>query len=514
MEVTAEEDSLQLRKLPEFDISFRDTLPSFYFHHIIDPIAATLRVEVLGPNLAYTFRHDRAREKRISPSTIFKRLNAKTTGFLALRTDAGKKRIVLAWAESGHGASQNGDLLDPEPSVLPNDVWAQRVVSMGKIFGLRMNRPYDGRTSQVMGRDMSGIFLGGHVEAKLAVHAVFVLLNKFDITQDLDNVSLRHLKRLRSARWEDGSRPAFEIYFSRKNCPFCGKFVKTLQKATGIRIKLVWRDRLVKIVYETRQMTKTNPTNQPQTQQQSQSQEVIDIDMEDCVTIITEMTDEVRAIDLIDLSRDHRSATAGIINLTGDNRDEDDNTAGNHNNVRSTPSEQEPNGLLPSAADAYIDGLAYCVGQIEQCPAGAQSAILELAEKFHQRNAAAAAAAAEARANVSKPLPATPQIAPPGWGEEIAALPTPPSSSDRMDDETNGYGIRALLDRNEGESNSRIEQDASSPVRQTVTRIEIYSARDAGKETTAAANQPQGRKRASFYIDIPSRRWCNSPDPF
>lgn len=491
MEAVAEEKSLQPRKLPEFDVSFRDTLPSFYFHHIIDPVAATLRVEVLGPNLAYTFRHDRAKEKRIPASAMFRRLSDKTTGFLALRTDAGKKRIVLAWAESGHGVGPNGDLLDPEPSVLPNDVWAQRVVSMGKMFGLRMNRPYDGRISQVMGRDMSGIFQGGHVEVKLAVHAVFVLLNKFGITQDLDNVSLRHLKRLRGARWEDGSRPAFEIYFSRKNCPLCGKFVKTLQKATGIRIKLVWRDRLVKIVYEKKRMGKANPnpTNRPQ-QPRPQEATDIDIDMDDCVTIMTEMTEEVRAIDLIDLSRDQRSAAGEIINLTGD-------------------TEQAPDGSLHSAADAYIDGLAYCVGQIEQCPAGAQTAILELAEKLRQRTAAAA------RANISKPLPATPQIAPPDLGAEAAALPTPPSSHDRLDKGVNGDALRALLERNE-EGNSRNEEDASNPIRQTTTRIEIYSARDVGTEIAAATsqNQPRGRKRASFYIEIPSRRRASSPDPF
>ncbi|KAL7917635.1 hypothetical protein ACQKWADRAFT_306322 [Trichoderma austrokoningii] len=483
MEAAAEEESLQPRPLPEFDVSFRDTLPSFYFHHIIDPIAATLRVEVLGPNLAYTFRHDRAKEKRLPASTIFRRLNCKTTGFLALRTDAGKKRIVLAWAESGHGVSPNGDLLDPEPSVLPNDVWAQRVVSVGKIFGLRMNRPYDGRISQVMGRDLSGIFQGGHVEVKLAVHAVSVLLNKFGITQDLDNVSLRHLKRLRAARWEDGSRPAFEIYFSRKNCPVCGKFVRTLQKATGIRLKLVWRDRLVKIVYENRDITRTGLVNRPRQPQQSQPQEVIDIDMDmdDCVTIVSEMTDEVRAIDLIDLSH---SAAAEIINLTGESYSQ--------SNV-----EQAPDGPPPSAADAYIDGLAYCVGQIEQCPAGAQTAILELAQKLHQRSAAAAA-----RANISKPLPATPEIAPPDLGAEAAALPTPPSS----DQEVNGDALRALLERS-----CQNEEDASSPAEQTTTRIEIYSAGDA---EPASPSQPQGRKRTSFYVEIPSRRWAVSPDPF
>ncbi|KAM0264898.1 hypothetical protein ACHAQJ_000414 [Trichoderma viride] len=511
MEVVAEQESLQPRQLPEFDVSFRDTLPTFYFHHIIDPIAATLRVEVLGPNLAYTFRHDRAKEQRLSASTIFTRLERKTTGFLALRADTGKKRVVLAWAESGNGAGPRGDLLDPEPSVLPNDVWTQRVISMGKILGLRMRRPFDGRLSRVTGQDMTGIFLGGHVEAKLAVHAVFVLLNKFGITQDLDNVSLKHLKGLRSARWEDGSRPSFEIYFSRKNCNFCGKFVRTLQKATGIRLKLVWRDRLVKIVYDKRPLPKMNLTNRPQPQEAIDVD--IDIDINDCETLMTDMTDEVHVIDLIDLSRDHRSAMAEIINLTGD-------SSHNNTNSGSTPSEQGPHGR--SAVDTYIDGLAYCVGQIEQCPAGAQAAILEFAGKFHQQRGAASRRAAAALVNISKPLPATPQTAPPSsdiaeaWGAENALL-TPPSSGRRWDGWTNGDGPRASLNRN-GTDNLRsaapqIGADTPSLVRPR-TRLELRKDRDVRRRPALVSASHSQPKRTSFCIDIPSRLCSSSPDPF
>jgi hypothetical protein len=511
MEVVAEEESLQPRHLPEFDVSFRDTLPTFYFHHIIDPIAATLRVEVLGPNLAYTFRHDRAKEQRLSASTIFTRLERKTTGFLALRTDTGKKRIVLAWAESGNGAGLLGDLLDPEPSVLPNDIWTQRVISMGKILGLGMRRPFDGRLSRVMGRDMAGVFLGGHVEAKLAVHAVFVLLDKFGITQDLENVSLRHLKGLRGARWEDGSRPAFEIYFSRKNCNFCGNFVKTLQKATGIRLKLVWRDRLVKIVYDKRPLRKINrTTNRPQPQE---AIEAIDIDIDDCDTLITDITDEVHVIDLVDLSR-----VAEIINLTEDNSHNNNNSGLTISS--STPSEQGQHGRS-AAGDTYIDGLAYCVGQIEQCPAGAQAAILELAQKIHQHRGAESRRAA-ALVNISKPLPATPQTAPPGsdiaeaWGAEPAAgnaLLTPPSSGSRRDGWTNGDGPRASLDRN-GTSNLRLAAPPIEERTSSLRRLELRKDRDARRAVLASASRSRAHRRASFCVELPSRRCSSSPDPF
>lgn len=526
-------------ELPEFDAVYRDPLPPFYFHHIIDPAAATLRVEVLGPNLTYTFRHDRAKELRLSASTISSRLQRKTTGFLALHTDKGKKRVVIAWAESGNGAGRAGDLLDVDSSVLANDMWTQRVISMGKMLGLRMRRPFDGRLSATMGRDMTGIFLGGHVEAKLAVHAVFTMLRKFDITQDLDNVSLRHLKGLRQARWNDGSRPSFEIYFSRKNCGFCGKFVRRLQKATGIPLRLIWRDRLVKMVYDQKPLRKMGPTSQPQ--QQQQQRDVVEIDIDDVETFITDITDEVRAIELVDLSGDHCSVVAEIINLTDDN--DNDNNIVNIDLTDSGSPEQESHGhAAAAAADTYFDGLAYCVGQIEQCPAGAQAAILELAEKLaRQRNAVSRRAALE---NVSKPLPATPQMAPPGYTATTAAAtnravsaetdadiiaqalggqaslghnplpPTPPSSGHRRDlGRANGGRPRASLDGNgTGNFHPEAPQMAeTSPSHPPRTRLGLK--RDAQRASLGSGNQVRA-KRAAICVELPSRRCSSSPDPF
>ncbi|KAL7791875.1 hypothetical protein V8C37DRAFT_381611 [Trichoderma ceciliae] len=536
MEAGVEGEPLQDGRLPEFDISFRDALPTFYFHHIIDPAAATLRVEVLGPNLAYTFRHERAKELRLSPSTILSRLARKTTGFLALQTDKGKKRIVLAWAESGNGAGRTGDLLDAEPSVLPNDVWTQRVISMGKILAMRMRRPFDGRLSIATGRDTTGVFLGGHVEAKLAVHAVFVLLSKFGITQDLDKVSLRHLKILRQARWDDGSRPAFEIYFSRKNCGFCGKFVRRLQRATGIPLRLIWRERLVKMVYEKRPLARISLTNRPQ------RREVIDIDINDgetLVTDITDITDEVHVIDLIDLSRvDNRSVAAEIINLTGDNRSSR-SSENNNNNSMGPSNHQEPHGH--SAADTYIDGLAYCVGQIDQCPAGAQAAILELAGKVcQQRNATTRRAAL---AGISKPLPATPQMAPPGWmaasaGADIAGalgaepvlvnvnpLLTPPSSGStaagRRHGQANGDGpTTASLDRRgtgsfRSQAPQREETTASRPPSTRLAPRKGRGKRDARTATAPVSTGQRLARRAAICVELPSGRCSSSsPDPF
>ncbi|ETS01585.1 hypothetical protein M419DRAFT_56787, partial [Trichoderma reesei RUT C-30] len=343
---------------PEFDAAFHDALSPCYFHHVIDPTAATLRVEVLGPNLAYTFRHGRAKELRLASSNITARLEAKVTGFLALKTGNGQQRVVLAWAQSGHGVGSKGDLLDADPNVLPNDVWTKRAISIGRALALRMRRPYDGRLLQTTGIRLEGVYLGSHVEVKLASYAISILLTRFGITQDLDNISLRDLTALRKASWKDGSKPSFEIYFSRKNCNFCGKFVQQLQNATGISLKLVWRERLVKKVYEKKELPKRDRPHPPQ---------VIQIDIAEAEAMVT---DEVT----IDIST----------------------------------SEQQDPQQGRAVTDTFVEGLAYCVGQIDECPSGARDAIVTFAANRRRR-------AEEDRANINKPLPATPQMAPPGY---------------------------------------------------------------------------------------------------
>lgn len=406
MEVIIDEQPTQ-RRLPEFDAAFHDALSPCYFHHVIDPTAATLRVEVLGPNLAYTFRHGRAKELRLASSNITARLEAKVTGFLALKTGNGQQRVVLAWAQSGHGVGSKGDLLDADPNVLPNDVWTKRAISIGRALALRMRRPYDGRLLQTTGIRLEGVYLGSHVEVKLASYAISILLTRFGITQDLDNISLRDLTALRKASWKDGSKPSFEIYFSRKNCNFCGKFVQQLQNATGISLKLVWRERLVKKVYEKKELPKRDRPHPPQ---------VIQIDIAEAEAMVT---DEVCIIDTIDLS-DDLPTLAELINLTHEPHDIT-NIDTHSSTIDISTSEQQDPQQGRAVTDTFVEGLAYCVGQIDECPSGARDAIVTFAANRRRR-------AEEDRANINKPLPATPQMAPPGYSSSSAASPSPSPS--------------------------------------------------------------------------------------
>lgn len=192
-------------------VDFDPSTPFFYFYHIVDPSAATLTVQVIGPNLTHTFHHARARQ-HVGPAAISSRLARKTTGFLALSSHP-RRRTVLAWAESGHGASPFGDLLDSrrQPGVLSNEVWTRRVVGVGALLGLSMEQPFDTmgmRAADGVGADamdrLRGVFLGSHVEVKLAVHAVYVLLRIFGLAPEADlasgAISRRQLRRLRAVR--------------------------------------------------------------------------------------------------------------------------------------------------------------------------------------------------------------------------------------------------------------------------------------------------------------------------
>lgn len=106
---------------------------------------------------------------------------------------------------------------------------------------------------------MRGMVQGSHVEVKLAVHAITLLLRSFGIIESSDvQITKSMLHKLRSVVWEDGTRPAFEIYFSRKYCYRCKKLVRRLQRATNIRIKLLWQPRLREFDHA-KDMTPINP---------------------------------------------------------------------------------------------------------------------------------------------------------------------------------------------------------------------------------------------------------------
>ena len=245
-----------IQTIPKFISNFETPTTFFYFLHVVNAENATLTVEVIGPNLTFTFQHSRALELRLSKSQVESLLERKTCGFSTFIRGS-DDRHVLAWAESGHGFGKNGDLLDasPDSPVLNNRVWTLRVIRLGKLLGQRMGSPRDRIGAHAMeGQDSKGIFAGCHVELKLATHAVHTLLQMFDITNPLQNNSIitrDHLQKLQHVRWEDGTRPRFEIYFSRKQCGLCGSFVRALETLTGVSIKLCWRQRLAHKVYAT-----------------------------------------------------------------------------------------------------------------------------------------------------------------------------------------------------------------------------------------------------------------------
>ena len=233
--------------VPNFHGSFKAQNPFFYFLHKIDPVKATLTTEVIGPNLTFTFTHTRALGAgRFSPSEIVSALERKTVGFICLVKNS-ESRQILAWAESGHGLGRSGDLVDApkDGPVLSSELWTRRVIHVGKLLGMNMRRSFDNVNNSLDASiGIEGIFQGSHVEAKLAVHAIWVMLEVFATTKDLNNVTKSDLMKLRKVVWDNGTKPAFEVYFSRENCSPCGVLVQGLSELTGIEIKLLWKERL------------------------------------------------------------------------------------------------------------------------------------------------------------------------------------------------------------------------------------------------------------------------------
>ncbi|SPJ81719.1 uncharacterized protein FTOL_09124 [Fusarium torulosum] len=360
--------------LPTFVSSITKSSPLVYFYHVVDPETATLTVQVLGANISFKFSHLKAKAVT-KQSTIMRQLENKTTGFIALVT-LNSRRIVLAAAESGHGLGRYGDLLDKRKGVLPNSIWTKRVVAFGKTLGLNMRRMFD--NPQRIAGNTEGIFLGSHVEVKLAVHGICVLLQMFNITKDFDNVTLQQLSKLRQARWEDGSRPIFEIYFSRKFCQPCRSLVEKLQEATGVKIRLSWRHRLVMKTYPVtcKRVEQNGRPGETRVEQvfDSQDYDFGDILPDDSdIEVISDDEDTNDCLDTIDFT-----------------------------NIRSTP----PAGISEEIDD-LLDGLAYRVGQMEDCPEGATAAIVGFARTMSSHNKKNNPLNAQ---DVNKPLPATPVI--------------------------------------------------------------------------------------------------------
>ena len=326
-------------------------------------------------------------------------------------------RIILGWAESGHGAGRSGDLLDapPHSPVLPNHVWTRRVVRVGeRCLGLNMARVFD--SMGAYGRDLGtssnpsrrealrGVFLGSHVEAKLALFAVCLLLRTFGLADDMDRLSARQLAALRGRGvvWQDGSRPVVEVYFSRKNCAPCGRFVEGLRRLTGVGIELCWRDRLTRKVYGGEAVKKAL-AGRGAAAAVRQTEDGRDASGE--VIVLEDAGDSPGAIIIDGDDEDECCVVDDMIDLVADSsetgRDEDSN---------------EDEDEAPTPAYAYADGLAYCVGQIDQEPGTARTAVVDLAERLLGRPRA------RARGAIGKPLPATPVTEFPGM---LEPAPTP-----------------------------------------------------------------------------------------
>lgn len=380
---------------PALISSLKCSSPPVFFLHVINPVQASLTVQVLGLNLELVFRHTKAKQVA-SASTIVSQLERKTVGFLVFVAPG--TRTVLTTAESGHGSGRYGDVLDVQENVLPNSIWARRVVSIGETLGLNMARPYDNMGFRGNRPDLRGIFLGSHVEVKLAVHGICVLLEMFEITRKFDHISKDDLSKLRTVTLADGSRPFLEVYFSRKNCKPCGKLVEKLQEITGISIHLLWKDRL-----EVKTYPQPTPRPVPNRSPREDDIEVINVQNMEIDDQDLDFGDELlfeREVVCID------SEPLQVLNIE------------HIDIVEIVPPESHPLEAIdltdlqspsPSAIeegdDAFIDGWAQRVGQMDASPGGATRAIVEFVQKMQSRRPPEAQHPSS-RPPLQKPLPA------------------------------------------------------------------------------------------------------------
>lgn len=366
--------------IPRFTSTFSNPSPRLYFYHIVDPRELTLQVHLLGTNLSQTFRHG-VTTQLLPRVDVARALERKTAGFVALVQANNGERIPLVWAESGHGSGAHGDILDATPSVLPNRVWTRRVIQVGVMLGIRMSTPFDKfRTyRRSPEEDKTGIFLGSHVEVKLAVYGIYLLLREFGIVQRFRQVTRSRLGRLRDAKWEGGGGAlALELYVSRKNCVKCGIMVRRLQEVTGVSISLRCQERLAKKTYKSPTASYGGPKINLLDPDQARESEVI------------EATDADQSQPLPDVG-DRPQPSINLASRAGSGSS--------------------------SAIEPFIGGVAYCVGEMDVSPAAANVADVDVAKRlWHARSQSST----NALASINKPLPPTPELQPPersAWNE-------------------------------------------------------------------------------------------------
>lgn len=504
---------------PSFDSMFSSSTP-FFFYHIICPSTASLAVQVLGPNLAFKFTHSSALTRGIfSERAIEAALYKKTTGFLCLvpppppppsRTPSGSvlssshprasrpcsgdgqqtQRKILAWAESGHGLGPAGDCLDvSSPCTLPNGIWTQRALHLSSLLGVQMGHPFDrlGLGGRV------GMFRASHVEVKLATHAVHVLLRLYNITRPANPppssssarranaaaaaITLRDLARLKSKITHCSSPPSFEIYFSKKNCHACAAWVRKVRDVTGVQIKLCWRDRLVKIQYAASPGMGCAPL--PSSSSSS------------FLPPPCPVQDEA--------SPDGRTA---VVDLT-DTPDSDDSHPGGGGREGGGEMEEDLSigGSTPQPLGSYINGLAYCVGQMDSSGRPSRritSAIVGLARMSRWQRA-------RRRRHTTLGRTTTPRI-------RAATMTTPTTTTTglrRASRDITGTGTRArararqvirILDCNESTAAERVARRRRRLARRRRRRSE---ARERLRENTNGATRGQrGVQTTAQVIEV------------
>ncbi|RDA83228.1 hypothetical protein CP532_5788 [Ophiocordyceps camponoti-leonardi (nom. inval.)] len=210
---------------------------NLFFNYVVDSPQG-LTVRLFRCVSSHTFPHNPS--PGANPISSRRAQEVKVTGFLAL-PDGPVGEKIIAWSKSGYGETSSPSV----PPTLANDIWTRRVVKVADLLGMKTGTPFDlageSRENMTMeeARARKGRVRASHVEVKLAVHAIYVLLQIFLPKRKRRTMSIKTLKKLRGLRWDDGSSLAFRIVISRENCTWCGAFVRTLSRVTGVEMKIV-----------------------------------------------------------------------------------------------------------------------------------------------------------------------------------------------------------------------------------------------------------------------------------
>lgn len=387
---------------PAFSTQAFQDPTAFFFYNTVDTQNWTLKVQVLGPNLSFTFRHNPVPGGLNSVA-----LEKKTVGFLVISSRMASDNTlsssssplnplrIVQWAQSGHGMGSRGDTLLPNDHSLSNRKWTRRAMRLQRVLGVHAAHPFDQGRDANFDQARRGAYRAAHVEVKLATYAVHVLLRSFDIEYDPKRITRATLGKLLPCRNPDGSSPVVEIYFSRKNCAPCGTFVTRLQASTGVQFRLIWRHRLERTVYAN-EMDPNNP-------QPVQDPVVIDVDDSD------EDEDEIRILELIDV--DSPSDDETPVSIPGSPTPMIEHAIQPQMTIQPQiamesqvaqaarmfelvdltteplSGSRRPRSRKSSAeaTDNWLNGISYALGQSHCCPDMARAAVVDLARAIRKQ---------------------------------------------------------------------------------------------------------------------------------